>query len=204
MFLLRYLEMFNSQSKANTIKVWDPLIRVFHWSLVFSFFLAYVTEDSWESEHVIAGYIVAVLIGFRLVWGVIGTRRARFTQFVQSPQAVLVYLKQMIRFKVPHYLGHNPAAAAMIVCLLISLVMVSLSGMMIIAGEGQGPLAGTLFAAVNHDLAEEIHELFANFTLLLVFLHVAGVLFSSLLEKENLIRAMITGRKRDNRSAEDA
>jgi cytochrome b len=193
-----------SQDTTSTIKVWDPLIRIFHWSLVLTFFLAYVTEDSWEDVHVIAGYIVAVLIGFRLVWGVIGTRRARFTQFVKSPQAVLVYLKQMIRFKVPHYLGHNPAAAAMIICLLISLIMISLTGMIIIAGEGQGPLAGTVFGSFNNGLMEDIHELFANVTLLLVFLHVAGVLFSSLLEKENLIRAMITGRKRDNRSAEDA
>ena len=195
--------MLDSQNKADMVKVWDPLIRIFHWSLVLTFFLAYVTEDSWENVHVIAGYIVAVLVGFRLVWGVIGTRRARFTQFVKSPRAVLVYLKQMIRFKVPHYLGHNPAAAAMIVCLLISLVMISISGMMIIAGEGEGPLAGTIFASFNHGLVEELHELFANFTVLLVCLHVAGVLFSSFLEKENLIRAMITGRKKENNSAED-
>lgn len=193
-----------SQGTTSTIKVWDPLIRIFHWLLVLFFFMAYVTEDSWENVHVIAGYIVAVLLGFRMVWGVIGTRRARFIQFVKSPQAVLAYLKHMIRFKVPHYLGHNPAAAAMIVCLLICLTMISLSGMVIIAGEGEGPLAGTIFASANHDLVEEIHELFANFTLLLVVLHVAGVLFSSLLEKENLIRAMITGRKRNNDSAEDA
>ena len=196
--------MQSSQDTTTTIKVWDPLIRVFHWSLVLSFFLAYVTEDDWENVHIIAGYVVAVLISFRLVWGVIGTRRARFTQFVKSPRAVWVYLKHMIRFKVPHYLGHNPAAAAMIVCLLISLAMISLSGMMLIAGEGEGPLAGTVFATVNHGLIEGLHEFFANFTLLLVFLHVAGVLFSSLLEGENLIRAMIMGRKRENDSAEDA
>jgi cytochrome b len=179
-----------------------------------NFFLAFVAEGSWEDVHVIAGYIVAVLISFRLVWGVIGTRRARFNQFIKSPQAVLAYLKQMIRFKVPHYLGHNPAAAAMIICLLISLIMISLimislimislTGMIIIAGEGQGPLAGTVFGSFNHGLMEDIHELFANVTLLLVLLHVAGVLFSSLLEKENLVRAMITGRKRNNDSAEDA
>jgi cytochrome b len=193
-----------SQDTTGTIKVWDPLIRIFHWSLVVMFTLSYVTEDSWENVHVITGYIVAVLVSFRMVWGIIGTRRARFTQFVKSPQAVLVYLKQMIRFKVPHYLGHNPAAAAMIICLLVSLIMISLTGMIIIAGEGQGPLADTVFASFNHGLMEDIHELFANFTLLLVLLHVAGVLLSSLLEKENLIRAMITGRKRSNRSAEDA
>lgn len=194
--------MLISQRETGTIKVWDPLVRIFHWSLVFSFTLAYLAED-WEDVHVIAGYVVALLVGFRLLWGVIGTRRARFTQFVKSPKVVLDYLKQMIRFKVPHYIGHNPAAAAMIVCLLISLIMTSVSGMVIIAGEGQGPLTGTLFASINHDLAEDVHELFANFTVFLVVLHVAGVLLSSLLEKESLIRAMITGRKKDNQSAKD-
>ena len=194
--------MPDSQNTTSMVKVWDPLVRIFHWALVLSFILAYLTED-WESVHVVAGYIVAVLVVFRIVWGAIGTRRARFTQFVKSPQAVLAYLKHMIRFKVPHYLGHNPAAAAMIICLLISLVMISFSGIVLIAVEGEGPLAGTVFASVNHELAEGIHELFANFTLLLIFLHVAGVLFSSFLEKENLIRAMITGRKRANHSAED-
>jgi cytochrome b len=190
-------------NSTNTIKVWDPLIRIFHWTLVLSFLIAYITEDDWENVHVIAGYVVAALIGFRLVWGIIGTRRARFTQFVKSPRQVLAYLKQMIRFKIPHYLGHNPAAAAMIVCLLLSLIVISFTGMVIIAGEGKGPLAGTLFAGMNHELMEEIHELFANFTLLLVVLHVAGVLFSSLLEKENLILAMITGRKKNLQNAED-
>lgn len=196
--------MLISQEETSRIKVWDPLIRIFHWSLVLFFLLAYVTEDSWESVHVIAGYIVAALVGFRLIWGVIGTRRARFTQFVKSPQAVLVYLGHMIKFKVPHYLGHNPAAAAMIVCLLFCLVMISFSGVVLIAGEGEGPLANTIFATFNHGLVEELHESFANFTLLLVVLHAAGVLFSSFIEKENLIRAMITGRKKGNSSAEDA
>jgi cytochrome b len=146
--------MLITQNKANIIKVWDPLIRVVHWTLVLSFFLAYVTEDSWNDVHIIAGYVLAMLIGFRLVWGVIGTCRARLTQFVKSPQVVLAYLKKIIQFKVPHYLRHNPAAAAMIVRLL----MVSISSMMLIAGEGEGPLAGYVFAAFSHGLVEELHD----------------------------------------------
>lgn len=146
--------------------------------------------------HVVAGYTVAMLIGFRLIWGVIGTRYARFTQFIKRPCEVLAYMKNMLRFKVPHYIGHNPAAAAMIVCLLLSISMLSFTGMTIIAAEGQGPLAGTMFASLNAEWMEEIHEFFANFTVLLVILHVAGVLFSSLLEGENLVRSMITGRKK--------
>jgi len=181
---------------TQTVKVWDPLVRIFHWSLVGAFFLAFITEDDWMDLHIQAGYAVALLIAFRLVWGIIGTRYARFSQFVKAPSAVFKYLGQMLSLKVPHYLGHNPAAAAMIVSLIVSIIMVSFTGMVIIAAQGQGPLAGTLFAGFNPEWMEEIHEFFANFTLLLVILHVAGVVVSSLLEGENLVRAMINGRKK--------
>ncbi len=183
-------------STPDTVKVWDPLVRLFHWSLVLSFFLAFITEDSWINLHVAAGYAVAMLIGFRIVWGLIGTRYARFTQFIKSPANVLVYLKKMLTFDVPHYIGHNPAAAAMIVSLLVSIIFISITGMAIIATEGQGPLAGTFWAGFNADWMEEIHEFFANFTMLLVLFHVAGVFVSSMMEGENLVRAMITGRKK--------
>lgn len=196
--------MMSTQTPStDTVKVWDPLIRVFHWSLVLSFFVAYITEDDWINLHVAAGYAVAMLVVFRLVWGVIGTPYARFTRFVKSPAQVLAYLKQMMKFDVPHYLGHNPAAAAMIISLILSIIAVSISGMSIIATQGQGPLAGTFFAALNAEWMEEIHEFFANFTLLLVFMHVVGVLFSSMLESENLVRAMITGYKKHHSNAVD-
>ncbi len=188
--------MSTNNISTDTIKVWDPLVRIFHWSLVLSFFLAYITEDDWMNVHVIAGYTVALLVAFRIVWGFIGTRYARFTQFIKSPSQVISYIKKMREFDVPHYIGHNPAAAAMIISLIISLIMVSFSGMVIIAAEGQGPLAGTMFATVNAEWMKDLHELFANFTLLLVLLHVAGVVFSSFLEGDNLVRAMVTGNKK--------
>jgi cytochrome b len=180
----------------STVKAWDPLVRVFHWSLVFFFLLAFASEDDWMNLHLWAGYAVSMLIGFRLLWGLIGTRNARFLTFVKSPAVVKQHLRDMLSLKPPHYLGHNPVAAVMVVALLISIVLVAFSGMVLIASEGQGPLAGTLFAALNGEAMEEIHEFFANFTLLLVFAHVAGVVVSSLLEGENLVRAMITGRKK--------
>ncbi|MCP4077933.1 MAG: cytochrome b [Gammaproteobacteria bacterium] len=180
----------------DTVKVWDPLVRLFHWSLVLSFFLAFITEDDWINLHVAAGYSVAMLIGFRLVWGLMGTRYARFTQFIKSPSQVLLYLKKMLTFDVPHYIGHNPAAAAMIISLLVSITLISITGMAIIAAEGQGPLAGTFFAGFNAERMEDIHEFFANFTMLLVLFHVAGVFISSMMEGENLVRAMVTGRKK--------
>lgn len=180
----------------NTIKVWDPLIRIFHWSLVFFFFLAYITEDDWMTVHSFAGYSIAFLIIFRLVWGFIGTRHARFSDFVCSRQVVMSYLKQLSRGKAKRYIGHNPAGAAMIVMLLFSIAMTVFSGMSLYATEGHGPLAATFFSSLSEDVLEELHEFFANFTLLLVLTHVGGVLLSSLLHRENLIKAMINGRKR--------
>ena len=178
------------------VKAWDPLIRVFHWSLVFFFLLAFVTEDDWIDLHIQSGYAISLLLGFRLLWGLVGTRNARFASFVKSPAVVVTYLKGMLSFKITHYLGHNPVAAVMVVALLTSIALTAFSGMILIAAEDQGPLAGTLVASWDGEVMEEVHEFFANFTLLLVFAHVAGVVFSSILEGENLARSMITGRKK--------
>jgi len=185
--------MSNTTSKF--IKVWDPLVRIFHWSLVGFFFLAYLTEDDFETIHIWAGYAVAALVAFRLIWGVIGTKHARFLSFITSPRATRNYIKQAVKGQAPHYLGHNPAGAAMIVALLFSLIATTFFGMSLLAIEGEGPLAGTLFANFPEDPLEEVHEFFANFTLLLVFLHVGGVILSSLQHRENLVRAMFTGKK---------
>ncbi len=190
--------MSTYSQKSSTIKVWDPLIRIFHWSLVLSFALAFITEDDWLSLHVQAGYAVSLLIGFRLIWGLIGTRQARFFTFIKSPAVVMSYFRQMLSLKVPHYLGHNPVAAVMVVALLVSIALVSFTGMVTIASEGQGPLASTIFASWSGDWMEEVHEFFANFTLLLIIAHVSGVVLSSLLEGENLVKAMITGRKKNS------
>lgn len=188
--------MSNQNETPDKVKVWDPLVRIFHWSLVFFFLLAFITEDDWLSVHVQAGYAVSMLIGFRLFWGLVGTRYARFFTFVKSPATVLSHLKGMLRLNAPHYLGHNPVAAIMIIALLVSITMTAFTGMITIASEGNGPLAGTFLASLNGEWMGEIHEFFANFTLLLVFAHLAGVVFSSFMEGENLAKAMITGRKK--------
>lgn len=181
--------------QPKTIKVWDPLVRIFHWSLATFFFVAYVTEDEWLSVHTYAGYAVAGLIGFRLVWGIIGTRHARFSDFVTGPRKVVHYLGRLITGGAPRHIGHNPAGGSMILALLGSLAITAFTGMAMIAGDGSGPLAGTFVANLSEDMFEDIHELFANLTLFLVFFHVAGVLVSSLLHRENLVKAMWTGRK---------
>jgi cytochrome b len=182
------------------MKVWDPIVRIGHWTLVLAFFTAYLTEDDFLTVHVWAGYVVGGVVALRLIWGLTGTRHARFSDFVRSPLAVLRYLGDMMRNRARRYVGHNPAGGAMIVALLLCLAVTASSGLVLYAvEEGAGPLAAMLAnAAVSHgaeEVWEEVHEVFANLTLFLVVLHVAGVVLSSLAHRENLIRAMITGRK---------
>ncbi len=189
----------------STVKVWDPLVRVFHWSLVAAFAVAYLTEDDVMRVHVWAGYTVAGLVSLRLLWGLIGTRHARFRDFVYRPALVRAYLKDMLLVRARRYLGHNPAGGAMVVALLLSLLATVASGLVAYgAAEHAGPLAATFAGtgkAAAHAL-KEIHEFFANFTLALVVAHVAGVLLASILHQENLVRAMWIGRKRALNSAE--
>lgn len=180
------------------IKVWDPLLRIFHWSLVSLFLFAFITEDDFLDLHVIAGYIIIGLILFRLIWGVIGPRHARFSNFVKSPSQVKSYLKDVLLFRAKRYLGHNPAGGAMVIALLVSIVMTVFFGMLTYgAMEFSGPLAG-MVSGVSDTLAEgfeEVHEFFANFTLFLVGLHVIGVVVASLQHRENLVQSMIDGYK---------
>ncbi len=180
------------------VRIWDLLIRLFHWTLVAAFFTAYLTEDDWMSLHVLSGYTVVGLLLFRFVWGVIGTRHARFTSFVCSPAKTLVYLKDAIAFRARRYLGHNPAGAAMIVALLFSLSATAVTGLTLYGyAEFSGPLAGLMGRTPGWLGAtlEDVHEFFADFTVLLVLLHLAGVILTSLQHRENLVRSMFTGIK---------
>lgn len=167
------------------IKVWDPFVRIFHWSLVVLFFIAFTTGDEIEWLHIAAGYGIAGLVTLRIVWGLIGTRHARFGDFVKSPGAVLAYLRDVIRFKAPRTLGHNPAGGAMIVALLVMLTGTCVTGYMM-----------TTDAYWGVKWVKELHEVAANATIALVALHVFGVIVSSMAHRENLVRAMFTGRKR--------
>jgi cytochrome b len=180
------------------VRTWDLLIRLFHWMLVAAFFTAYLIEDDWMRLHVLAGYTVLGLLLFRIVWGVIGTRHARFTDFVCSPAKTLAYLKDAITFRARRYLGHNPAGAAMIIALLCSLTATCITGVALYGyAEFSGPLA-TLMGSAPEWLGgplEDVHDFFANFTVLLVVLHLAGVILTSLQHRENLVRSMFTGIK---------
>jgi cytochrome b len=168
-----------------TVKVWDPFVRVFHWSLATLFLVAFVTGDEIEKVHVAAGYTIGGLVALRIVWGLIGPAHARFRNFVRPPREVLAYMRGVALLRAPRYLGHNPAGGAMIVALLLMLIGTGTTGYML-----------TTDAFWGAKWAEEVHEVFANLTVGLVVFHVLGVLIASFEHKENLVKAMITGRKR--------
>lgn len=187
-------------TSPHTTLVWDPLVRVFHWLLAAAFFTAYLTAEESEQVHTLSGYIIAAIIVGRLLWGFVGTPHARFKDFVKSPVTVIEYLKAMSKRQHPRYIGHNPAGGMMVLLLLGSLAATTFTGMVNLGIEEQaGPLAGWTQSMNWHDddFIEEIHEFFANFTLLLVLFHVSGVIVESLLHKDNLVKAMITGQKKE-------
>jgi len=199
-------------STQNTVKVWDPIVRIGHWTLVLAFFIAYFTEDDLLTQHVWAGYVAGAVVCFRLLWGFVGTEHARFKDFVVSPAVVLQHLRDLRDKSGKRYIGHNPIGGAMIIALLISVAVTVYTGVALYAIEDHaGPLAAWFAAepaasdsAKDADEAEDpreefwedLHDFFADFTVFLVILHIAGGLFSSYVYKENLIRAMFTGRKR--------
>ncbi len=182
----------------NSISVWDPLVRIFHWTLVISFFTAYLSEDDFLTLHTWAGYTIISLLLIRIIWGFIGTKHAKFSDFIYSPQAIIRFIKDSLSFKAKRYIGHNPAGGLMIFLLIFSLIATTSAGLLLFAiEENQGPLASLVtssWQAWEHTI-EEVHEFFANFTLFLVFIHVAGVVIESLIHKENLIKSMLNGKK---------
>lgn len=171
--------------EPRTVKVWDPLVRIFHWSLVAAFVTAWATGDELQKVHEIAGYTIAGLLVFRVVWGLLGSTHARFTDFVRQPSVVAGYLADTARLRARRYLGHNPAGGAMILALLVMLSVICATGIMM-----------TTDAFWGVEWVEETHEIVVNLTLVLVGLHLAGVAIASFEHRENLVAAMVTGRKR--------
>ncbi len=180
-------------------KVWDPFVRIFHWGLVLAFTVAYLTGEEVLSVHALSGYVILGLLTLRLVWGFIGPRYARFSDFSYSWACIRNFIKDTLNFRAKRYLGHNPAGGAMVFLLIASLLLTTFTGLVLYAiSEQAGPLAGILSISSEfvQEALEEIHEFFANFTLFLVFIHIAGVIIESFMHRENLARAMISGNKR--------
>jgi cytochrome b len=170
--------------KTERILVWDLPTRLFHWLLAGTFAGAWLTADSerWIDVHAMLGYTFAGLIAFRLAWGFIGTRYARFASFVAGPKPVLRYLKSIVSLRPEHHVGHNPAGGWAVLALLALGALTALTGYATFNDYG------------GHWL-EELHEGAAGAMLTLVFVHIGAVLLSSLMHRENLVRAMITGFK---------
>lgn len=179
-------------------KVWDLLVRVGHWTLVAAFATAYITEGEVMPVHAIAGYTIACVVLIRIAWGFVGTKHARFQDFVRGPRMTTNYLGRVLSGQAERHLGHNPAGGVMILLLLIALVGTVSCGMVLYGiEEGAGPLAGWVAGAgLDEDVWEEAHEVLANGVLLLIVLHVLGVIHASRSQGENLVKAMFTGRKR--------
>jgi len=166
------------------IVVWDIPTRLFHWLLAGSFAGAYLTSESERlaAIHVGCGYALLGLIGFRLIYGLVGSRYARFSEFVRGPGAVINYLKSLLSGHPQRFVGHNPAGAVAIVLLLV-------------LGLATGASGFAMYNELGGEWLEDVHEACANAMLAVVILHVLGVIASSVLHKENLARAMVTGRK---------
>ena len=209
-----------------TIKVWDIFVRFFHWSLVISIIVQVATAEDAKRVHALVGYFIVTLLVLRIIWGFIGSKHARFKDFIYAPAEIIGYLKDLFRGRPRHYIGHNPAGGAMVVFLLFVLGLTTLTGLLTYGAEGKGPLALKTDGLVRTSWADdesggsddnrssppvvedghtnregghfwkEIHETLVGFLLFLAGLHVCGVLGSSYVHKENLILAMITGRKK--------
>jgi cytochrome b len=185
--------MSHSTQNPNPIRVWDLPVRVFHWALAISFGGAYLLAESerLRQVHVMFGYTVLGLIAFRLLWGLIGTRYARFASFLFGPRAALSYVKSIARGAPEPHVGHNPLGSYAVYAILVLGVLTGVSGYFTLNDIGG-------------DAAEEFHEVIANIWLAVVIVHIAGVIVSSVLHRENLVRAMITGYKRASEPAASA
>lgn len=170
--------------------VWDLVTRIFHWSLVLAFCTAQLTAEEWDSAHEYAGYVILGLVAFRVVWGFIGPKNVRFFEFVKSPKTIMKHLTGMLTGRHTAETGHNPAGGAMVVVLLAWLALTGLTGWLSITLSGS-------FA----EIIEDVHEFLGEFSLLLVAAHIAGVIVMSILERQNLAKSMVDGKKHVEPSA---
>jgi cytochrome b len=168
------------------VTVWSRFVRLFHWSLVTTVALAWLTSEVGRGLHEPIGWVMVALLMLRIVWGLAGRdRAARFVSFVRGPAAVLAYARDVLGQRAPRFLGHNPLGGWMVIALMLTLAAVAVTGWLL-----------TIDAFFGSEIMEEVHEALALALLALVAVHVAGVFYTGWHQHENLVRAMLTGRKR--------
>lgn len=192
-------KQINIADGAGFVNVWDWRIRFFHWTLVAGFITEYLTgEYRWGGVHELAGYGLCLLLLARLYWGFSGSQYARFSSFIFSPSETLAYARAMLTGHPKHYYGHNPAGALMVFALLVLLSLIFATGLLTLAViDYDGPFIA-LANMVDDETSYAIrhfHRFLVNLALVMVGLHLMGVVAGSIQHKENLVRAMVTGRK---------
>ncbi len=192
-----------AENSIRKIEVWDGLVRGFHWLMLLCFAVAYITSQAgMQQTHILIGYLICVLLIVRIVWGVIGSKHARFSDFVASPSRVWTYLQATFKNNPPHYHGHNPAGGWMVLALMGALLLMSVSGVILVSViEFEGPFLN-LFSGMNDQWAyryEGLHEVALEILWLLIAGHLIGVVVASIQHKENLVQAMISGYKTINK-----
>ena len=175
------IELSGAQPK---LRVWDPVIRIFHWSLVVSFATAWFTSSSRDETHQWIGLIAAALIAFRLLWGFVGSPYARFAQFIRNPKTTVNYAVDIIKNREARYIGHNPAGGMMVLALLFGVAGTAITGYLM-----------TTDAWYGEDSMQITHSAFAYGVVFLLIGHIGGVILASIRHKENLVAAMVTGQK---------
>jgi cytochrome b len=177
--------------------IWDLPVRVFHWLIVmligYSWYCVEIAEDM--DQHFYSGYCVLTLLIFRILWGFLGTHHAKFRNMFYKPAEIMAYLKSFFSRKTSNYAGHNPLGSLSVVALLTLLCVQAVTGLFSNDEDYYfGPLSDYVSTKVS-DRLTEIHHL--NFDILTIFvvMHIFAVLFYLLFKRENLVTAMITGRK---------
>ena len=173
-----------SSSLVGAQRVWDPFVRLFHWSLVACVLLnLWVVEDG-EPLHEWLGHTATALVGARILWGLVGTRHARFTDFWPTPARLSRHLRALMRGEPDHHAGHNPLGALMVLGLMALVLALGLTGWLQTTDRFWGV-----------DWVQELHEGLAEVLLPMVGLHAAAALVMGRLERTRLIKAMVTGTK---------
>jgi cytochrome b len=169
---------------GKTVQVWDPLVRIFHWTVVCGVLLNSFLLEGGKAPHRYAGYVVAAALFVRITWGFVGSAHARFSDFVTSPAAAARHLRDVVARRDRRYVGHNPAGGAMILALISLLAVACLTGWM----QGLDAFWGVAWV-------QEAHAICANLILAMAAVHALAAILESFAHRENLVLAMITGRK---------